>query len=189
MKSITLAALALLVAACAAGPEYRSDYDRSVDFTNYETYGFMENMATDKGAYSSLLTAHFENAIRREMDALGYRYAEADPDLLINVFANVEDVEAVRTRRTPNVGLNYYDYRYGMYGTFPLYRNEVETVRYKQGTANIDVVDAEERRLIWEGVAEGRLSAAALQDPAAAVDVAVANMFDLYPLADSGGTD
>ena len=48
--------------------------------------------------------------------------------------------------------------------------SDVETVHYKVGTANIDVVDARKRELVWEGVAEGKLTDKVMKDPRAAVN-------------------
>ena len=186
-----LAVASLLIcglSACATGPTYRSDYDRSADFSSYETYAFVEEPGTEKAGYSTLITGHFKDAITRQMNALGYRYTEDDPDLLINFAANVEDVVDVRTRRTPTVGVSvgyggYYGYRTGLYGTFPMYSTEVDTVRYQEGTANVDVIDAGDRRLIWEGIAEGRLTEKAMADPRTAIANTIAGIFEQYPLA------
>ena len=51
------------------------------------------------------------------------------------------------------------------------------------GTASIDVVDAARKQLIWEGRAEGRLTTRMLEDPGPAIDKAVADIFDKYPVS------
>ena len=81
----------------------------------------------------------------------------------------------------PELGTGYYGYRYGLYTAWPLYAPEVETVHYEVGTANVDVVDADARQLIWEGVAEGRLTEEALENPAEAIENAVEDMFAEFP--------
>lgn len=45
----------------------------------------------------------------------------------------------------------------------PFWSERAEVVRYREGTVNVDLVDARERRLVWEGVAVG---SAAGRDPA-----------------------
>lgn len=187
---IGLVAMAILIAGCASGPDYRSDYDRSIDFASYETWGFYEPLGTDRAGYSSLISRYFREAIQREMLALGYRYVDAGtPDLLVNVAANAEDVTEVRSRTVPDVGLSYgygigyYGYRRGLYAVYPRYSTEVETVHYKQGTANVDVVDNRRNQLIWEGVAEGRLSRESMADPQGAISRVVAGIFDRFPTA------
>lgn len=188
LKYVALLSFLLTVAGCASGPTYRSDYDRAADFGSYRTYGYVDELGTDKAGYSSLVTGHFRDAVDREMQALGYTYTENDPDLLVNFAANVHEVVDVRSRPGPTVGMGvgyggYYGYRTGFYGTWPMYETEVETVRYKEGTANVDVIDADERRLIWEGVAEGRLSEEAMQNPREAISRTIAGIFERYPTA------
>lgn len=187
MKRLILAAIVLIASGCASGPSYRTDYDSSVDFRSYQTFAFMEELGTDKAGYSTLVTQHFKNAISREMVALGYEFSDEDPDLLVNFAATSRERSEVRSRPTATVGVGfgrgYYGYRTGLYGTFPLYGTEVDTVTYKTGTANIDVVDAKRKMLVWEGVAEGRLRDEVLQNPRPAIDSIVSDLFARFPTA------
>jgi hypothetical protein len=57
----------------------------------------------------------------------------------------------------------------------------VQTVHYKTGTANVDLIDAKRKQLIWEGVAEGRIRDEALDNPGPAIDRVVAELFTRYP--------
>jgi hypothetical protein len=70
-----------------------------------------------------------------------------------------------------------------MYSPFPMYETEVETVNYKVGTVNVDVVDAERKVLVWEGLVEGRLTKKAMENPRAAIDAVVTELFTRYPTA------
>lgn len=180
-RAVLLGAAILLLSGCAAQPDIRIDYDPSADFASYSTYGFPAELGTDRAGYSTLITTYFRNAVDREMQRLGYRYSETSPDLLVNFFANVRDVTTVRRQPRVSLGYGYYGYRYGLYGAWPLYADDVDTVHYKIGTANIDVVDAEREQLIWEAVAEGRLSAQDMENPRAAIDEIVAELFTRYP--------
>lgn len=181
---IALLALSIaLLGACASGPSYRTDYDSAANFASYKTYGFFDELGTDQAGYSSLVTQHFKSAVRREMDALGYAYADSEPDLLVNFFANAEQKSEVRTRKTPTPSVTrfgYYGYRRGRYATYPLYTTEVETVNYQTGTANIDLVDRASNQLVWEGVAEGRLSREAMSNPRPVIDAIVSELLTRF---------
>lgn len=72
--------------------------------------------------------------------------------------------------------------RYGLYGAWPLYADGVDTVQYRIGTANVDVVDAERDQLIREGVAEGRLTQEVMDNPRQAIADVVAELFSRYPV-------
>jgi len=191
MKNILVAgAFALsLLAGCESGPEVRSNVDPSANLSAYKTYMFPDKTGTDRPGYSTPLTSYFKESIRREMDARGYKYVENGPaDLLINFNANARENVDVRTTpgSTYGYGYGYYGYRGGMYGAsaFP---PEVETVRYKVGTANIDVVDLSKKQVVWEGIVEGRLTDKIMKDPRTAVSNAIAEMFLQFPGRAGGG--
>jgi hypothetical protein len=186
IKLICVAAVAAVATGCATKPDYRVDYDPAVDFKAYQTFGYFEQLGTDQAGYSSLVTQHFKNATRREMEKLGYTYTETNPDLLVNFNASSSDKTEVRTRQVPSMGYGmtgYYGYRGMMYSPFPMYETEVETVNYKVGTVNVDVVDAERKVLVWEGLVEGRLTKKAMENPRAAIDAVVTELFTRYPTA------
>jgi hypothetical protein len=161
-----IVAAALAVAGCAttAGRDISVDHDRSADLSSFRTYGFPEEVGTDRAGYSTIVTRYFKDAVNREMQRRGFVYDEADPDLLVNFFSDVREVTDVR--RSPHAAFGYDDY--------------VDTVRYKVGTANIDIVDGEHMQLIWEGVAEGRITDAAMDNPRVAIDAVVAELFQRF---------
>jgi hypothetical protein len=176
---------AAVVSGCASAPNIRSDYDRSVDFGTYRTYSYFSPVGTDGQGYGSIVTQHFKTAIDAQMTARGYRKVDADPDLLVNFNANVQEKVDVQSTPTPTVavgyGRGYYGYRGSMYAAWPAYTTDVQTVRYKVGTVNVDVVDAKRKQLVWESVGEGKLKKEALQNPGPAIDRAVGLLFQSYP--------
>lgn len=180
-----LAIITMIVTGCASGPTVTTHTMPRTDFTVYETFGFPDQVGTDRGGYESAITQFFKAASRSEMEGLGYRYVEDDPDLLVNFFANTEEKQDVYTRTSPTFSAGYYGYRYGLYSAWPMYTTEVDTFNYTVGTANIDLVDAEENRLIWEGRAEGRLTQKVLDDPETAIYNVVAEIFLRFPTRSS----
>ncbi|MCP8897833.1 DUF4136 domain-containing protein [Gilvimarinus xylanilyticus] len=178
---VTLGALLVLAGCASSGPKINSDFDRNADFSAYQTFSFVDPLGTDKHGYSTLVTSHFKAAAREQMESLGYTYTENNPDLLVNFFSNTENRTDVRTSPSMTASYGYYGYRSGLYMGFPVYGTDTDTIHYKVGTLNIDVVDAAEKRLIWEGVAEGKLSKEAMENPRAAIQSAVSQIFQRYP--------
>lgn len=170
----------MLVAGCAttSAPPTRIDYDRKADFSVYRTYGFPKETGTDRGGYSTLVTSYFKNSVSTAMEARGYKYSEDHPDLLVNFYMNTRERTEVRSNMS--LGYGYYGYRYGLYNAWPLY-DEDRTVTYKVGTINVDIVDAEKKQLIWEGVSEGRVSDEAMANPKVAVNAVVTELMRQYP--------
>lgn len=191
MKNRLLAGAAALslLSACSSGPTIRSNVDPSANLSSYKTFMFAEKTGTDRPDYKTPITSYFKEAIRREMEARGYRFVEGGPaDLLVNFNANAREQVDVRT--TPGssfgYGYGYYGYRGGMYGAaaFP---PEVQTVRYKTGTANVDVVDLSKKQVVWEGIAEARLTDKMMKDPRTAISNVITEMFAQFPGRSAGG--
>ena len=185
MKKLMMAgALALtMLAGCESGPTIRSNVDPAANLSSYKTYMFPEKTGLDRPGYSTPISSYFKEAIRREMDSRGYKYVENGPaDLLVNFNANSKENVDVRTTpgATYGYGYGYYGYRGGLYGAsaFP---PEVETVRYKTGTANVDVVDLSRKQVVWEGIAEARLTDKMMKDPRTAINGVITEMFLQYP--------
>lgn len=181
-NAIALLAVSMLVGACASGPEIRANANPGANLASYKTFGFFYPLATDKNSYSTILTSHLKDATRRELEKRGYQYVTSDPQLLVNFAANVSQQADVRS--TPAAG-GYYGYRAGMYGTWAGYPQDVETVHYKEGTLSIDLIDAEKKQLVWQGLAEARITKAMTDNPGAAIDKVVTEIFTKYPV---GGT-
>jgi hypothetical protein len=166
---------ATLVAGCASTPDVRTSHDPSVDFSRFRTFAFVTPLGTDRAGYESLVSQQLKSSTQREMEARGYQFVQADPDLLVNFNASL--TQQTRVRSDPYMG--YYGYRYGYYGGWPGYSTTVD--QYEEGTLNIDVVDARTKRLVWEGVAVGRVTDKARENRGAAIDAAVAQIFQKYP--------
>jgi hypothetical protein len=183
----TLVGVCVVLSACETQSiKTRSQTDPSANLSSYHTYGFVAEPGTNRSGYSTPITSYFKTAITREMNARGYTLAESNPDLLINFNTNAR--EQVDIRSTPSMsygvgyGYGYYGYRGGMYAAGPIGGTDVETVRYKQGTANIDVVDAAKKQLVWEGVAEGKITDKMMKNPQATIDGVITEMFAQYPV-------
>jgi hypothetical protein len=181
IRAATLALVGTFVlAACATrGPDIRVNAAPDATLGSYSTFGFPEQTGTDRGGYSTIVTNYFKMAVRDQMQTRGYRYVDENPDLIINFFANVRERTEVRSR--PGTSFGYYGYRYGLYDAWPLYNNNVETVTYPIGTANIDVVDNKRKQLIWEGVAEGRIRDADMDKPQETIARVVGQLFERFP--------
>jgi len=178
-RAAALAAFALLVVAgCASGPQIRVDQDPTADLTAYKSFGFFDQLGTDSAQYTTIVTSRLKQATREQMERRGFTYTEDSPDLRLNFFVNVEERQEVRS--TPDIG-GFYGYRRGRYGTWLGYPYNVDTINYRQGTLSVDVVDAKKNALVWQGVAEGRVTEQMRKNPGPAIDGAVAEIFSRFP--------
>jgi hypothetical protein len=177
-----LAAALLTLAACESKPTVRSNYDQAADFGRYHTYNFVSDPGTNREGYSSLLTQQIEAAVNQQMEQRGYTRSD-NPDLLVNFSGKVQERQEVHSTPPagPYYGRGYYGYRAGMYGVWSGYPSSVYTVNYSEGTLNIDIVDANRKQMVWEGVGIGELTKEKMQNPQATVHEVVSEIFSKYP--------
>ena len=116
------------------------------------------------------------------MESRGYVMSD-DPDLLLNVSARLQDKTKVTTYSDPYPS-GYYGYRRGYYDPWMGYgyNERTHVSQYTEGTVNVDMVDARAKRMVWEGVAVGRLKEGRTNEEVSeAINQGVTNMFGGYP--------
>ncbi|WP_199556050.1 DUF4136 domain-containing protein [Sandaracinobacteroides hominis] len=179
---IALATAPLLaLAACSSGPDVRAMQDPSANFASYQTFGFENPLGTDKAGYQSIVSQHLKSAAQREMEARGYRYDAANPHLLVNFNATLNDKMRVDSYPAPVMAGGYYGFRAGLYQPWPMYANQTEVTQYQEGTLTIDVVDAAKKQLVWEGTVTKSISSSDTKNVPAALDSAVSAAFAKFP--------
>ena len=177
------AVLLLALGGCASGPAVRAEYDKSVDFSQYKSFGFFSPLGTDRSGYETVVSQYLKAATRRELEARGLRYDEGAPQLKVNFNAKLSDKLRTTTMPSASAGFGYYGYRGGFYSAWPMYSVETTTSSYTEGTLNIDLVDAARRQLVWEGVAVGTVTETSVESVRPKVEQAVTAVFLKFPLA------
>ncbi|MFY8350872.1 DUF4136 domain-containing protein [Pseudoalteromonas sp. SSM20] len=158
MKNLLLACGVLLLAACAKTPDW--DYDRTANFASYKTFAFVDNANLAKNTtnyqISPLMEQRVREAVTRELKAKGFsQVASNQADVLINYHASVEkkiDVDTI----SYNAGMGHpYSARWGYWGVG--YETHTSTREYEVGTLVLDVIDRNEKALVWRGAKGGKL--------------------------------
>jgi hypothetical protein len=77
----------------------------------------------------------------------------------------------------------YYGYRGGFYDPWGGYGYGTEThvSQYTEGTFNIDLIDARQKRLVWEGIGIGRITDSTFENLEERVKAGVPKFFAMYP--------
>lgn len=178
-RALPIAALlsAALLAACTTTPGLRYDRDPSADFEAFRTFAFYEQPSAEALPYKSLVDRRLLQATREQLERQGYVYSESEPDLRVNLFVKVSEKIELRSS-APSRGL--YGHR--------RWSSDLETRPYREGTLCVDLVDAKRHVLVWQGVAEGRLGAAATQDPGAVAERTVREVLAALPAATRAAT-
>ncbi len=152
MKSLKITAILLmfvLVLSSCSTVKVATDYDQSVNFGQYETYAFFKP-GIDKAEISDLDKKRILRAIEAEMAEKGFTKSDS-PDMLVSIFT--------KTNQNVNIYNNNYAYGYG-WGWHPWYwgagRNTISSTT--EGTLYIDLIDAEARELVWQGMGTAALA-------------------------------
>ena len=176
---VALCGLALL-AGCATGPRITTEADPRADFSAYRTWSFYTPLAIEKEGYETQTSEITKAAVRAEMERRGYRYTESDPDLWVNINAYMERRTDVSSIPTVDYAY-YYSYRHRGYFAVPYWNERTNVYRYTEGTMNVDLVDAREKRLVWEGIAVGRVANLKPEQRAQRINSTIAEIFANYP--------
>ena len=142
-------ALAFALVSCSS-VRVNSDYDKNVNFSQYKTYAFHKS-GVDKAEISDLDKKRILRAIDAQLTTKGFTKSET-PDLLVNIF----------TKERERVDVTQYNAGWGYgwgYGWNPYFwggRTFVTTST--EGTLYIDLIDAKNKELIWEGMGTGYLT-------------------------------
>lgn len=170
----------LLLAGCATGPQITSEADPEADFGSYRTFGFYAPLALEKEGYATPTTDRIKAAARAQLESRGYVYTPEQPDLWVNLNAYMQKRTDVTS--FPTVDYNYYySYRARSYFAVPFWHDETHVRQYTEGTLNVDLVDRRKNRLVWEGIAVGRIAKLKPEERAARIDSTVAEIFARYP--------
>ncbi len=174
--------LLLLVSACTIGPRIHYNSDPKADFSKYKTFNFMPappGQQTEQ--YQSFTERFLRDAIEKELLARGMSKDETNPDMLVNFYIHTK--EKVSSTTSPSMSMGYYGYR-GRYGySYGFGYGTDTTVRqYTEGTLNIDLVDAAQNNLVWEGLAIGTVSESDRGKVQEKATDAVQRIFNKYPV-------
>jgi hypothetical protein len=183
MRRFLLLALVMLLAACATGPEVRTDVAQGVDLSRFRSFGFESRVAEDGDGYSSLTSQRLRAAVTRELEKRGYVLVEREPDLLVNFSTGLQD----RLRVVPGPGpIAPWGFRRDPFNDWPWgwpgYWGSWDRLEpFTEGTVNIDLVDREQRRMVWEGVAVAQTADRFGRTSPEQLDASVAAIFAGFP--------
>ena len=151
MKAIKFIPIVFLfILGSCSSVRVNSDYDKSVDFSQYKTYAF-HKQGIDKVQISEFDKKRILHAIDAELSKKGMTKSE-NPDLLINIL----------TKERERIDVDQYNAGWGYgwgYGWNPyLWGGRTYISSSTEGTLYIDLIDAKKKELVWEGEGVGYLT-------------------------------
>ncbi len=191
MKRIKLIAapmlLVLFLASCTS-VRVLSDYDRDTNFTNYKSYAFYKT-GIDRAQISDLDKKRILRAIESEMSSRGFTKSES-PDILVSIFTKESEQVDVYNN---NFGWGWgggwgwgwggFGPGWGWGGFGPGFGWGGPSVSTRtQGSLYIDLIDAKNKSLVWQGKGVGTLNNTSnVEKKEARIREFVAEILQQYP--------
>ncbi|WP_147678430.1 DUF4136 domain-containing protein [Algibacter pacificus] len=152
LKTLPFLALLLVVTSCST-VKVAADYDKDANFKNYKTFAFFKT-GIDKAEISDLDKRRILRAIEAELIAKGFTKSE-NPDLLISLFTKANQRVDVYNNSWGMGAWGWGGYGPGWgwgWNTPPSISTSTQGVLY------IDLIDANKKELVWQGMGTGYLS-------------------------------
>ncbi len=156
-------ALVMVLAAVTVGcssMEISYDYDSKVNFAGLKTYEWLKEPQKPTGDPridgNTILKNRIHEAVDTALAGRGFRKVTSDPDFLVAYHVSLDKRRSVQTLNSyygygPGWGYGYgAAYRPGYWAGAP----ETYVYEYEEGTLILDVVNPENKELIWRGSAQ-----------------------------------
>ena len=157
--------------------EYRSE--RLLSLAGFQTFSYLQPLSTDNGNVRTILSNELIDATTNELEMAGLRYVESGGDLLVNFVVSTR--ETLQTRPSSSASIHHGRGRYGTWGGYSMSMSTTEVVQRTEGTVGIDIIDASQLQLVWEGAASGRVTDRVRENRAEAINVAVREILAQFP--------
>lgn len=151
MKRFLLLLFVALISTSCDSVRVAADYDSSANFNAYKTFAFFKD-GIDKAEISDLDKRRILRAIETELLAKGFTKSKT-PDLLVNIFTKERQEVNVYNQ---NFGMNGWGWGWG-WGPMMGW-NQTNVTNSTRGTLFIDLIDANKKELVWQGIGQGYLA-------------------------------
>jgi len=163
VKMLALPVIALMLLASCNLVRVLSDYDTDKNFNEYKSYAFYKT-GIDKAHISDLDKKRILRAIEAEMSNRGFVKSES-PDLLVSIFTKEKDQVDIYNNNFGWGGWGWGGFGWGGFGWGgwgPGFwgagtAGPIASTR-TQGSLYIDLIDAKEKELVWQGKGVGTLN-------------------------------
>jgi hypothetical protein len=168
-KIIASAGIALLFATASFAQQVKTDYDRSANFSHYQTYSWEKVQTQDQ-----LWVDRIKEAVDAALTAKGLRKVESGGDVAIVA------IETTQNQRTLNTFYDGFGGGWRWRGGAGFGDATTTVDNYKVGTLVVDLFDAHTKTLIWRGSSSDTLSDKSDKN-IKNLDKGVQKMFDHFP--------
>jgi len=166
--------LILLCITSCSSVRVSTDYDTKADFNSYKTFAFYKP-GIDKAKISDLDKKRIMRAIETELLSKGMQKSKT-PDVLVSLFTKSRE----RVNVNSNIGFGY-GYGWGWNPWIWGGGSNLNINQYTEGTLFIDIIDANKKELLWQGIGSGALSTRNVEQKEERVKEFVNEILSKYP--------
>ena len=176
-RALLAATFVLLCTACAStGTRVVTSVNPDVDFSQFGTFQFAAPLSTDPQGRRSTISVQLMAATTRELQARGLQPVSSGADLRIDFFA-------AQGNSMPSGGFtlatSHNHSGLSTWRTYNLRRTAASGIT--EGVVIVDIIDARRGALVFEGMAEARVTEAMRDNFGDSIASAIADIFEAYP--------
>ena len=189
VKFLVLPMVVLLFLSSCVSVKVASDYDSETNFKEYKTYAYYKT-GIDKAQISDLDKKRILKAIDSEMESRGFTKSQ-NPDILISIFTKEREQVDVYNNNFGYGGFGRFGFggfggfgfsRFGYGGYGGGFGPNVST--RTEGSLFIDLIDARNKELVWQGRGVGSLNNSNnIEKKEARIQEFVSEILEAYPPA------
>ena len=159
---------------CGSSMLVFSDFDKDANISTYNSYNWLSLDAIEaKGLnplyYNEINDKRIKNEVDNQLKSRGFVSSNSSQPLELHYHIVVED----KTVTTTNYGGRHFN-------NYWLNRG-VSTYNYREGTLIIDLMDTKNNILVWRGWATDVIDNNTTNNPEAAINKAVQEIFKVFP--------
>ncbi len=194
MKKLILPLILIFFLTSCNPWKYVGEYDHEIDFSTYTTFGLLNWDKHNDSQVSPQTKEYILMAIKSEMEQRGYVYQKDNADLQASIYILINEETSYSAYADRYAGYSGYGavgvgvsvgsggvgvgaVGYGMPSMYPYTAVKHD---YNVGTVIFDLLDHKKKKMIWQGVASGRVAHDEAKE--SNVNKAVARVFQTLPV-------
>jgi hypothetical protein len=189
-KQIRKAAIVVVVLAVSmfflwgcSSLSFKTDYDNTIDFSNYKTYMWYAGKMPDDDVLSAnpLVKKRVAAGIDKALQANGYVIGTEDAfDFVVIIHAGDKEKMQITNYGYGGYGYGGYGRGWGGYGGYG--GGGTDVYQYNETTLVIDIADAKKKEMVWRSTVAGVVKEYSNQEEQQEnIDKVVAKMLEDFP--------
>lgn len=184
-RSTALVLLAAMAVAGCGGVKVNSDWNRSIDFSGFQTFGLMPPGETDGSgeASDSITDQRIKAAITADLEGKGLRKVDDNADIMVGYQITTKEDTSYQIVGTAWDGGGWgWGGRWGWGRGMAVTSSSTRAVHATVGTLVITVFDSSSKYAIWHGDGTNEISKGGTPDERTQrINEAVAKIFEQFP--------